>query len=393
MTTLSARPKSSPRPSGWSELPQFMTGAAVAVLCCSVLLGFLPEARLGVLDWLVAYLPALILAPAVHEAGHLIGGRLAGFRAALFVLGPLRVERTAGGIRAGLNRSLALYGGTAASVPEDTHDLRRRTLLMIAGGPATSILSGVLALALREPLGLAAIPAAAGHAHVIASTATAVFGVMSLLLGVVTLIPSRAGGPHTDGRRILQLLRSGPAADRDVALFALWGQTLAGRRPREWDPDLVAQALAPADGTQFDVIARQLASVYALDRGEPGEARRHLAGALGLEETLPPLARPGLLVQAAYFAAVVDGDAVRARALFSRAGSRLTGAPHQRLLAEAAVCLAEGDARLAAGLLDRAEAQLGRAPGRGAAVMDLEHIRRLRAAAMRVPAGPAPSTA
>lgn len=392
MTTLSARPKPSPRPSGWSELPQVLIGAAVAVLCCSILLGLLPEARLGVLDWTVAFVPALILALAVHEAGHLLGGRLAGFRAVVFVLGPLLVERTAGGVRAGLNRSLALYGGTAASVPEDTHDLRRRTLLMIAGGPATSILSGVLALALRGPLGLAAIPAAAGHAHVIASTATAVFGVASLLLSAVTLIPSRTGGPHTDGRRILQLLRGGPAADQEVALLALWGLMLAGRRPREWDSALVAQALAPADGTVFDVLARQLASVYALDRGEPADARRHLDGALALEEMLPPHARPGLLVQAAYFAAAVDGDAARARALFARAGTGPTVAPHQRLLAEAAVCLAEGDARPAAGLLDRAEAQLGRAPGRGVAVMDLEHIRRLRAA-MRAPAGLAPSTA
>ncbi|HLL46822.1 MAG TPA: hypothetical protein VK399_08925 [Longimicrobiaceae bacterium] len=59
----------------------------------------------------------------MDEAGHLLGGRLAGCRALLIVVGPFRVERTGTGVRVSLNPGAAIAGGLAVSVPEDTHDL------------------------------------------------------------------------------------------------------------------------------------------------------------------------------------------------------------------------------------------------------------------------------
>lgn len=317
----------------------------------------------------------------VHEAGHLLGGRLAGFRAMLFVVGPFRVERTATGVHVALNRNVVVAGGLAVSVPLDTRDLRRRTLLMVAGGPGASLLTGALALALRGPLGLAALPAGAGFAHQLAAVVVAVFGVMSLGIGAATLIPGRTGGFYTDGARILRLLRSGPDTDREVASLALMGLSMGGTRARDWDPALVRQAVALADGTPFDVVGRQFAYAHALDREDTEEARRQLEAALALEEVLPPVARSGLLLQAAYFAAAHDGDATRARALFSRAGGGLMVPAYLRWMAEAAVLLAEGDRAAAAGLLERAEAGVGETLDRGGAAGDLERIRRMRAAA------------
>jgi hypothetical protein len=361
-------------------------GAAVGAVGAAWLPSLLPRTDMSgaqVALTAVALAVLLVVVIAVHEAGHLLGGRLAGFRALLFVVGPFRVERTGTGIRATLNRNAAIAGGLAVSVPEDTHDLRRRFLLMIAGGPGASILTGALALALRGPLGLAALPADAGYAHQLAAVAAVVFGLMSLGIGAATLVPARTGGFYSDGARILRLLRGGPDTEREVAILTLMALSMSGRRPREWDPGLVALALGAADGTPFDVVGRQLAYARAMDLDETEEARRHLDAALALEEVLPPVVRPGLLLQASYFAAAHDGDAARARALFSRAAGGLLVPGYQRLMTEAAVCLAEGDAARAAGLLERAEAEVRDTLDRGGAAADLERIRRMRALAAR----------
>ncbi len=366
-------------------------GAVLGGLGARYVPGLIPDRRFSgaELAATAVVLAALLVGVvAIHEAGHLLGGRLAGFRALLFVVGPFRVERTGTGVRTSLNRSAAVAGGLAVSVPEDTHDLRRRFLLMIAGGPAATLLTGILALALRGPLGLAPVPADAGFGRALAAVALAAFGVASLFIAAATLVPARTGGFYSDGARILRLLRGGPDTEREVAILALMALSMAGRRPRGWDPALVALALGAADGTSFDVVGRQLAYAHALDRDEPAEARRQLEAALALEEVLPPVVRPGLLLMGAYFAAAHDGDAARARALFARAGTGLMVPPYVRLLAEAAVCLAEGDARRAADLLERSEAQLGGALDRGGAVADLERIRRLRALATSSAARP-----
>ncbi|HEX2188091.1 MAG TPA: hypothetical protein VHG51_04300 [Longimicrobiaceae bacterium] len=385
MTSTAARPKKRPLRAAADLLVPLLAGAAVGVLGAALLPEMVPDVELGRGEKVVAVAGLFVLLPlviAAHEAGHLLGGRLAGFRALLFVVGPLRVERHGDGFRAGWNRSAAIAGGLAVSVPEDTRDLRRRTALLVAGGPVTSLLAGAAALAMRAPLGLDALPRDAGFAAYLASMALLLGGVTSLGIGAATLIPARTGGFYSDGARLLRLLRGGPDTGREVAILTLMALSMAGRRPREWDPALVAQAASLADGTPFDAVGRQLAHAGALDLGEVEEARRQLEAALELEEVLPPVARPGLLLQAAWFAAVHDGDAARARALFGRAGAGLMVPPHSRLLAEAAVLLAEGDAARAAGLLDRAEAQLDRALDRGGAAVDRERIRELRARAM-----------
>ncbi|MEW5927964.1 MAG: hypothetical protein AB1941_10785 [Gemmatimonadota bacterium] len=367
-------------------LVPLLMGAAVGSVGALWLPSLLPRTSLSgaQLALTAVVLAALLVAViAVHEAGHLLGGRLAGFRAMLFVVGPFRVERTGTGIRAALNRNLAIAGGLAVSVPQDTRDLRRRTLLMVAGGPGASVLVGALALALRGPLGLAALPAGAGFGHQLAAIVAAVFGVMSLGIGGATLIPGRTGGFYTDGARILRLLRGGPDTDREVAILALMALSMGGTRARDWDPALVGQALAPADATPFGVVGRQFAYAHALDRGDAEGARRHLEAALALEEVLPPVGRSGLLLHAAYFAAAHDGDAARARALFARAGAGLMVPAYMRWMTEAAVLLAEGDRAAAAALLERAEAGVGETLDRGSAAADLEQIRRLRALADR----------
>jgi hypothetical protein len=169
---------------------------------------------------------------------------------------------------------------------------------------------------------------------------------------------------------MLRLMRAGDETEREVALIALTGMSMAGTRPREWDAALVEQGAAIRDGGPFEVGGRQFAYAHALDRGDIDDARQHLGAALDRIEQVPAGARASLLLAAATFHALYDGDAGRAREYLQQARHGLLAAPHQRRLAEAAVRLAEGDVAAARELARDAQLLAARALDRGGAALD-----------------------
>src|SRR5690349_8361613 len=62
----------------------------------------------------------------LHEAGHLVGGKLVGFRFAMYAAGPIMITRQGGRLKVQFHRHWALYGGIAASMPVNDRDLLRR---------------------------------------------------------------------------------------------------------------------------------------------------------------------------------------------------------------------------------------------------------------------------
>jgi hypothetical protein len=350
-----------------------LVGAVVGYLAASGGLDPLPGVALtrGQTLTILATLPVVYaFCIAVHEAGHVLGGRLVDFRTLLFIVGPLRVERTADGFETGLNRSVALAGGLAAMVPRGLHDLRRRTVVMVAFGPMASLMVGAQFLVLYQVASPALLRPDAAFPALLTAMVIAATGILSLLVGIITLIPGRSGGFYSDGARLFRLLRADDAAEREMALVALTGMSMAGTRPRDWDRRLVEQCAGIRDGGPFEVGGLQLAFAHALDSGDIDAARRNLEAALHRVGQLPRSARSSLLLAAATFVALYDGDAGRARDLLSHARDGVLAAPHRRRLAEAAVRLAEGDvagARTAAGEV----APLSRrAVDRGGAALD-----------------------
>ncbi|HEX2167757.1 MAG TPA: hypothetical protein VHG09_11050, partial [Longimicrobiales bacterium] len=157
----------------------------------------------------------------IHEIGHLAAGALAGFRPLLLIAGPLRLERSNGRTAASLNRSVSLAGGLAICTPVGVHDLRRRTMVMAAGGPLASLVFGVQCLAIWMAVSQA-IAGGPGAASAV-SVMLLFGGVVSLGIGMLTLLPMRAGGFYSDGARILRLMRQDEETEREVALMALTG--------------------------------------------------------------------------------------------------------------------------------------------------------------------------
>ncbi|HEU4883482.1 MAG TPA: hypothetical protein VFT45_14575 [Longimicrobium sp.] len=291
------------------------------------------------------------LAILAHEAGHIAGGQLARFRFHLLVAGPLRIERNpvTHRIRAVLNREISLYGGIAASLPTGTERLPRRLGLMVAGGPGASfLLAGIGAALVWGPM---------DEAGPLAKVAVGIMMLMSGGMGVVTLIPMRFSGFASDGARLLRLARGGPEAEREAAILSIMAISVAGTAPRDWPAETVRAAIAARDGSSDECTACLLAYTHALDRAEIDAARETLHRALELADQYPPAFVPALMVEAAFFEGFVSGDAAAARAYLAELPEKtIAVTPFDRLRAEAAVALAEGDAAGARERIERARA-------------------------------------
>ena len=299
--------------------------------------------------------PAFGFGILVHELGHVAGGKLAGFRFLLLLVGPFKLQRTPEGFRFGLNRSANVAGGLACLLPEDDRDLTRRMALFVAGGPVASLALGLAAgLGGWAWYGRFTPLAPPGYGALLGSLGLVITGAISTALFAVSAWPGTAGGFATDGRRLAMLVRKGPMAERDAALTMLVSASVSGVRAREYPAHLVARVTEPADGSLFGLMGKQLGYYHALDRGEVARAGGLLGEVLAGAATLPRMTQESVQAEHAYWLAVHGGDAVAARAALGRAG-RGDFDPATKLRAEAAVLRAEGDR---AGATAKAEAAL-----------------------------------
>lgn len=370
------QPKAGRRGASWRQVLLTLilvpVGVVIGLLVAQLISGGKP-AEGGELPGPLVTIPALLLTLlltlALHEAGHAAGGRLVGFRFLLYIAGPLMIYRQGERIKLGLNRNLSLYGGLSASLPTDDRDLRRRMAVMIAGGPAASLLLGLLVVA---GVLVAGPPQAMFWRLVLATFAGA-----SLLIGMITSLPMRSSGFNSDGARLLSLIRGGPAAERYIAVSAISAALLGGMRPRAWQPAWVERGLIEPDGSPDAVSAHLLAYTYHLDRGEPDLAGQRLDYVLAHAGEYPAAFRPELYQEAAFFHAWHRHDAAAGRAYLEqgRGGMKLDGSTWLR--AEAAVLYAEGRREGAAEAARKGLEALKQRPDRGAAQAEAEWLQEI----------------
>ena len=303
----------------------------------------------GVLAAAGAIVVAWLVVVAAHELGHVLGGAAVRFRFFFFIVGPLRVEREiySGAIRVRRNTSISQAGGMAASFPTDARDLPRRFFWFIFGGPLASLLFGLALVGAARGLSADEAP--------YARLALGAVGILSLLIFAVTMVPMSQGTIATDGARLFQLLRGELTAARHAATMPLIGLLTSGVAPRDWPRDLVERAVRDPDGTAEECQANLFAYSHYLDAGDVGRAGAHLDRGMALRETFPPLTQPSILIEAAYFEARFRGHRDPARELYAQIPPSAVGVQqYDRLRAEAAIALAEGNAAEARRLAEQA---------------------------------------
>lgn len=181
-----------------------------------------PDARWGMVVLLLGTAVALVLGVTVHEAGHALAGRAAGYRIRLVRIGQGPVLlRLPVGLGLLVWRLLPVSGAVATYRPFAIE--RHRYVLLLAGGALANV-AAAGGLLLLVPLGLMAWPLDPAADPVLVPV------LLAQGLGVLNLVPIARRGTASDGRRIWQALRR-PARIVDPLMQRLHETDVVGRYP------------------------------------------------------------------------------------------------------------------------------------------------------------------
>ncbi len=316
--------------------------------------GFVPSHIAG--DLLPGLLGAYV-ALVAHEAGHVVAGRIVGFRFGILGVGPLCLARS--------GETLSLrwlppshWGPFSLAYPTTAEHVPSRLAWCVAGGPLASLLIALLAASCVRIL-----PPEGRHF-------TAWLALLSACVFLATAQPFGTGaGIPSDGRRFWGLLRGDPDARSAAALVALAGSLAAGGRPRDWDGALLDLAATVREPPAFQLESATLLLLRALDIDDRDAARARAEQIRRLLPRVPRWLRADAAAEAAFWFARFEREAGTARRLLRDAGG--LGEPHRLLRARAAVLVEEGDLEAARAALERARAALGGGLGPPSA-LDLE---------------------
>jgi hypothetical protein len=218
-----------------------------------------------------------------------------------------------------------LWGAFVRQVPPSFVHYRREKTITLLGGPASSLIFGLVftAIAVSSP----------------GPIALAFFGKLGLMsfLGVLELIPRERNGIGSDGYRLWQVRRGGQALDDIQRESLAEASNFTPLRYRDWPHAVIVRL---AGGDLYDTY---LAYLHSLDAGNTEAASRHMGRLIAYLPEKDP--NPHFAYEAAYWLALYGGDAEGARRWMKRAGQNVE--PDLGRRAEAALALADRQPYLA----------------------------------------------
>jgi hypothetical protein len=321
---------------------------------------------------------ALFMVIFLHELGHVIAGVSNGFKFLFVITGPLRIYRSEGGIKMGINRNASLAGGIASCLPQNTNELKKRMLVMVAGGPLVSLLVFAGFYLVADFFNLFAN---LDRSHSLWQFSYSLFVVMcsygSGLIFLATIVPQKASGMYSDGGRMLNLLKGGPKAEADMAITTLYVSSASGIRPRDLNQQMV-NLLFNAKTDSLYLVYGYLYKYYAaLDSGNSLEAAKWLGQLLEKKDSLLPAVLPIVNLEQTWFEAWVNKNLEKATASYENVQKTTMIEAHTFLRAEAALLLASGKYEAAIEKAERALALLPKSVDQGLAMAENEWLQML----------------
>ena len=306
----------------------------------------------------LAVLAAVYSAVLIHELGHVLGGVLVGFRFNSLRVSRLQVDRP---FKLSLYRGKSAgAGGWASMFPTRSDHLAWRALVMIFAGPAANLLT--VAVLLLFPFD---------------GPLLAWFFSLSLMLGLINLLPFRSGAYHSDGSRILMLLMSRKRGERWVAMLKLSAELREGVMPEAMSPKYLAKAVALRDKSPDTVTAHVLAYSTAFHQHKDDEAAAMLEICLQYASYTSPLVRSSLMSDAAVFQARRRRNLVLAQEWLDATPESSSGeVPWLKTRAEAAILQTQGNIRAALEKLDQAEKMMRASTNQARREMSLRFLER-----------------
>jgi len=317
---------------------------------------------------------AILVVLAIHEAGHAVAGALLRMKVIGFVVGPFYWSYQHGKTRFIFRRAgLVAFGGQTMVAPTTMENFRNRKALQVAGGPIASLLAGAAAVA--------AIRAAPGRPWAGEWTVLAVFADITILVGLLNLVPFGNKSMYSDGAKLYQLLCGGLWTRYHRALGIISSIAVTTLRPRDYDIATLEEAAGTIARGRDEAFLWLCAYSFYLDSGRTAEAIAAIgkAEATCKEQSIDP---PVEWCAAFVFAnAVLRQDAAGARSWWNRMESNKTFHFTENLwTARGALALSESRIEESADALAKAEARAEHLPHTGSGESERGIAHRLRLA-------------
>jgi hypothetical protein len=229
----------------------------------------------------------------VHEAGHLLAGRIVGFHFNSIQVAWFSFGFEYGKLTFRVRREMSM-GGYASIQIGRIYRLRRRLMFFIAGGPAANILSLVVAVVTVNWFDL--------HKSWLALPAECL-AFVSVLFTLVSLLPLARPGYQTDGARLEMLLTSRDKSKRWFCLAALANQQRRGKPPKLWNANWAKASASVRDHSRDEMSACWLAYICYSARKQPDLAASYLERCLALLKLAGEAMRDTLMLEASVFQA------------------------------------------------------------------------------------------
>lgn len=177
----------------------------------------------------VGIIVAIWFAITIHELGHVIFGKLAGFQFVFFTTGPLFVEKTIHGVKFKQNKNWTFFGGVAMMSPPELEKeaLRKRFFLMVSGGPLISLLGTLLFYVLFNFSSTSYMGALA---------------IANLAIFLATCIPLKGAALKTDGYQMITLLKNDETSEKLLDESLISSEVLSNKKPEDWNLAFIKKA-------------------------------------------------------------------------------------------------------------------------------------------------------
>jgi peptidase M50-like protein len=212
---------------------------------------------LGTASALSAFWAAFAASIVLHEAGHLFAAVLQDFEVLGASLGPIRAVHFHG--KWTYQFSGTLLSGSISAIPRENHSWRKRMLLVVAAGPAATLLTGVgsgLLLFSGEFNGWTI--------YFLASLTE-----LSFFLFVLGLIPNGNKAQIRNDAQLCCSLFRNTAEAKSILLYHLVTQVgVAGMRPRDYPERLIRKLAVGRSRPDMSLIYAHTIIMWAIDRGD-----------------------------------------------------------------------------------------------------------------------------
>ncbi len=280
----------------------------------------------------VAYEILVIL----YHLARILVAELVGLKFLAFACGPFAIRRIRNRTRFSWNNRETMLFGTTVFAPKSLDGLRWRCAWLIASGPVSMILTGLIFLMIVQ-----AIDPVHASIDTLFLAAIAFIGIAS---GVRLLLPLGLRRSASYGVLLWDALRGRPTSEVLFLLTALIHDGQEGVRPRDWSFKMLDLAFQLTENTDLAerVTVCLLAFYRAADLHEIHLAARFLEEAVEKANSKSGTLYAWVMLEKAFYEAWFRRDEAKARAAFERINDWSKVPYHAWLRVSAALALVEG---------------------------------------------------